>query len=278
MRLHTLKLFLILALCPIWAFAAQTQLKWHGHSAFEITTPKGKTILIDPWLNNPVNPIVLEKKDPVAEMLKVDYILLTHGHFDHVGDSVAIAKKTGAKLVTNFDLGNALAMGLGFPKDQMNFETLINIGGQISIADGEVTVNMVPAIHSSNVEVHEGGHNTVLPGGTAAGFVLKILNGPTIYDSGDTAYFRDMEVIGKQFQPDVALINIGGHFGMEPKVAAEAAYAVHAKLVIPHHFKTFPILTQSAGEFFSYLDKKHIKHLEMKPGQTIVFEGTKLKK
>src|SRR4051812_27487193 len=81
--------------------AATTQLKWHGHAAFEITTPGGKVLMIDPWLSNPMNPVVQAKKDPIAEVKKLDFILITHGHSDHVGDSVALAKKTGARLITN---------------------------------------------------------------------------------------------------------------------------------------------------------------------------------
>src|SRR6185437_16131453 len=107
--------------------------------------------------------------------------------------------------------------------------------------------------------------------GSPAGFVLKIKNGPTIYDTGDTSYFPGMSEIGNQFHPDVALVNIGGHFGMEPNEAAHAAKVVKAKLVIPQHYKTFPVLTQSAAPFFKMLGSAHIAHLEMQPGETIEF-------
>src|SRR5690349_16437247 len=80
--------------------SAETKITWHGHAAFEIVTPAGKTLLIDPWLKNPLQP----KKDPIADITKADYILITHGHSDHVGDAVAIAKKTGARLVASFEL------------------------------------------------------------------------------------------------------------------------------------------------------------------------------
>ncbi|MBI3803867.1 MAG: metal-dependent hydrolase [Nitrospirae bacterium] len=257
-----------------------THLTWHGHAAFEVVTPGGAVLLIDPWLKNPVNPNAQENKDPVARFEKVDYILITHGHSDHVGDAVALAKKTGARLITNAELGAAMVKLLGFPKEQVGFDTLLNPGGEIRIADGEVTVMMTPAIHSSGLNNPNAGpqESDIVYGGIAAGFVLIIKNGPTIYHTGDTAYFKEMEMIGEQYEPDVALINIGGHFGMEPPMAAKAAAAVRAKLAIPHHFGTMPILTQNPQPFIDALGKRKIPARVMKPGETLAFEGNKLKK
>lgn len=257
--------------------ADTTTLTWHGHAAFDIVTPKGKVLMIDPWLKNPMNPDAKNGKDPVAAVTKADYILLTHGHFDHVGDSVEIAKKTGARLVTNFELGSNMAKLQGYPKDLMGFDTLMNIGGEITIADGEVTVDMVPAIHSSGMgnPLASEKEPDVVYGGNPAGFVIRIKNGPTIYDTGDTAYFTDMKLIG-EYAPDVALVNIGGHFGMEPPMAARAAQAVRAKLVIPMHYATFPVLTQSADGFVKLLNKMHIRSKVMQPGESLTFKGKKL--
>jgi L-ascorbate metabolism protein UlaG (beta-lactamase superfamily) len=254
---------------------AQTVMTWHGHAAFEIVTPNGAVLLIDPWLKNPTNPKAKDNKDLLQGIKKVDYILITHGHFDHVGDAVAIAKKTGARLITNFELGTNMKKILGYPKEQMGFDTLMNIGGEITVANGEVMVAMTPAVHSSGVTNPKAKDQEpeVVFGGNPAGFVLQIKNGPTIYHSGDTAYFKDMEVIGEQYQPDIALLNIGGHFGMEPAMAARAAVSVRARYAVPHHFKTFPVLTQDPKLFSDEVTKKGISYLYMDPGSTIRFDG-----
>ncbi|MHB0973575.1 MAG: metal-dependent hydrolase [Thiobacillus sp.] len=257
-----------------------TQLTWFGHAAFRIVTPKGKVLYVDPWLNNPLNPAAGKDKDALTGIDKADYILITHGHFDHVGDSVALAKKTGARLVTNFELGSNMARLLGYPKDQMGFDSLMNIGGEIRIADGEVTVAMVPAIHSSGLQNPHAGPDEadMVYGGNPAGFVLMIKDGPTIYDTGDTAYFSDMKLIREQYHPDVGLINIGGHFGMGPGMAALAAKTVGVRLAIPQHYATFPILTRDAGGWAKAVEKAHIKPLVMKPGASIQFKGKTLEK
>lgn len=256
--------------------ADTTTLTWHGHAAFDIVTPKGKVLMIDPWLKNPMNPSAKDGKDPLAAIAKADYILITHGHFDHVGDAVEIAKKTGARLVTNYELGSNMAKLLGYPKEQMGLDTLMNVGGEIKIADGEVVIDMVPAIHSSGMGNPLAGEKEpeVAYGGNPAGFVIKIKNGPTIYHSGDTAYFTDMALIGEQ-KIDLALINIGGHFGMEPAMAARAVKAVHPRLVIPQHYGTFPVLTQSPKEFAERVGKMVIRVKIMKPGTTVKFKGKK---
>ena len=274
----SLLLAVLLAGLVTHAAAQETKLKWFGHAAFSITTPKGKVLLIDPWLSNPSNPEAKDGKNALAALAKVDYILLTHGHRDHVGDAVEIARKTGAALIANPELAANLVKLADFPSKQAETDAIMGIGGEIQIADGEVTIAMTAAVHSSSVFNPKAGPNEPerAYGGNPAGFIIAIKNGPTFYHSGDTAYFRDMETIGESYSIDVALLNIGGHFGMEPKQAARAAQSLRAKLAIPHHFGTFPGIVQNADGFAAELKNMKIVFHEMKPGETISFRGKEI--
>ena len=276
--LVSIAVLFVLAAVAQRAAAQETKIKWFGHAAFSITTPKGKVLLIDPWLTNPSNPDAKNGQDPLASVPKVDYILLTHGHRDHVGDAVEIAKKTGAILICNPELAGNLVKLAGFPAKQADTDAIMGIGGEIKIADGEVTVAMTPAVHSSSVFNPQAGpaEPERAYGGNPAGFVLIIKDGPTIYHSGDTAYFKDMETIGEEYQIDLALLNIGGHFGMEPRMAARAAKSVRARLAIPQHYATFPGIAPDATDFAAELKRLNIPFYEMKPGETISFRGRQM--
>jgi len=273
---------LLLTVGSVYQVSAQeeTKIKWFGHAAFSITTPKGKVLLIDPWLNNPLNPEAKDGKNPLTAVSKVDYILLTHGHRDHVGDAVEIAKKTGAVLICNPELAGNLVKLADFPEKLAQTDAIMGIGGEIQIADGEVTVAMTPAVHSSSVFNPKATATEAerAYGGNPAGFVLIIKNGPTIYHSGDTAYFKDMETVGEQYKIDVALLNIGGHFGMEPRMAAKAAQSVGARLAIPQHYATFPGISVNADGFAAELKRLKIPFYEMKPGETITYRGKQMLK
>jgi L-ascorbate metabolism protein UlaG (beta-lactamase superfamily) len=262
------------------ATAQETKLKWFGHAAFSITTPNGKVLLIDPWIKNPSNPDAKDNRDPLVGLSKVDYILITHGHRDHVGDAVEIANKTGAILICNPELAGNLVKLADFPSKQAETDNIMGIGGEIQIAGGEVTVAMTPAVHSSSVFNPKAGPNEAerAYGGNPAGFVIMIKNGPTIYHSGDTAYFKDMETIGESYTIDVALLNIGGHYGMEPRMAARAAQSVRARLAIPQHYGTFPGISPNADGFAAELKKLKITFYEMKPGETLSFHGKQISK
>ncbi len=255
-------------LLPAAGFASGTELTWYGHSAFRIETPEGHVLLVDPWITNPSNKA---GKEDLANLGKVDLILITHGHFDHVGDAVEIAKKTGAKLVSTFDLGTSLVKYAGYPKDQAGYDTLGNFGGEIHLLGGEVDIAFVPAIHSSSVTPPDG--KEIHMGGNPGGFLIMVKNGPAIYHTGDTDVFADMKLVAKFHKVDVMLACIGDHFTMGPERAALAVNLVNPKVVIPMHYGTFPILTGTPEEFAKALkaNKAKAKLEVMKVGETLTF-------
>jgi L-ascorbate metabolism protein UlaG (beta-lactamase superfamily) len=270
--MKTLKRLLLVVLLqlPVLAWAAgQTELTWYGHAAFKLTTPSGKVLFIDPWLTNPTNK---NGKEELAKIDKADLILVTHGHFDHVGDSVEIAKKTGAKLVSTFDLGRALVQYGGYPEKQIGYDTQGNFGGEISLLDGEVKIAFIPAIHSSTVTPPQGSADKdIHGGGNPGGFLITVKNGPTIYDTGDTDEFSDMSLVSHFHKVDLMLACIGDHFTMGPARAAEAVKLVKPAMVVPMHFGTFPVLNGTPEAFAQALKRQGAKAKlrVMKIGETI---------
>jgi L-ascorbate metabolism protein UlaG (beta-lactamase superfamily) len=228
----------------------KTELTWYGQSAFVLRTPGGTVLAIDPFFANPRSP----DKDVAQKLEKVDYVLVTHGHADHVGDAVAIGKRTGAKLVA-----------AGYPKEQAGFETLGNVGGRIQA--GDATVVLVPAVHSSDF-TGEAGH---AGGGNPVGFVIQVKGGPTLYHTGDTDVTLDMKQIPERYgKVDVMLACIGGHFTMDPQGAALAASYVKPRTVVPMHYGTYPVLAGTPKELEAALHGS-AKVLTMEPGKPVTF-------
>jgi L-ascorbate metabolism protein UlaG (beta-lactamase superfamily) len=261
------------ALVALTAIAAQAgpKVHWYGQSAFRIETPSGGVILIDPWLSVPTNP----DKDSVAKLGKVDYIFLTHGHRDHVGESVEIAKKTGAVLIAPYGLSFNMKSVLGYPEKQATTATGGSLGGTIDLANIGVKVTFVNAIHGSELTLENppAGQPSAIASGNPVGYVLEIKGGPTIYHTGDTDVFMDMKLIAEFFKVDLMMGCIGGHFTMDPVRAALAVEWVNPKQVVPMHFGTYGLLKGTPAQFKDALDKRRLggRMVEMKPGETRTF-------
>ena len=244
----------------------ETQLTWYGQSAFKIGTPGGKVLLIDPWLTNPV----FERgNEEIAALEHVDFILVTHGHSDHVGNAVEIGQKTRAKLVATFDLSAAIVSVLGYPSELADMETTGHMGGTLTLLGGEVAVTFVPAWHGSGVSKDETAPS--IYAGNPTGLVIALRGGPTIYHTGDTDLFSDMALVSRFHKIDIMLVCIGDHFTMGPDRAVEAVKLVNPREVIPMHYGTFPVLTGTPEAFGRELKERKVKAKlrVMKIGETI---------
>ncbi|MFQ5936294.1 MAG: metal-dependent hydrolase [Acidiferrobacterales bacterium] len=270
MRFRTLVAALLALLSLSSAgIASAVELQWFGQSAFKITTPGGKVILIDPFISK--NPKTPAKLKDLGKLGKVDLILVTHGHGDHIGDTVPIAKMTGAKVALNADMGHTFATLGWLPYKQL---IRFNKSGPIRPLGPGIVVTMVRAEHSSEVVYTDPAtkKKSVHPGGEPAGYVIQLENGFKIYHAGDTGVFGDMKFIGEYYSPDLALLPIGGHFTMDPQ---HAAYAVRnllkSKMVMPMHYGTFPPLKGTPGQFQKALADFPAKVVIMQPGETRKF-------
>ena len=258
---------LLFAVTPAMANEPGT-LQWYGQAAFKVTTPAGKIIVIDPFITkNPKTPA--ELKD-LGKLGKVDLILVTHGHGDHLGDTGELAKLTGAKVGVNADMGHTLdALGI-VPMEQL---IRFNKSGPINPLPG-ITVTMTHAEHSSSI-VHndpETKSKSVHNGGEPSGYIIELENGFKLYHAGDTGIFSDMQLIGSYYEPDLSLLPIGGHFTMDPSHAAFAARdLLKSKHVIPIHYATFPPLKGTPEEFQQALKGSSVKVTVMKPGDILKF-------
>jgi L-ascorbate metabolism protein UlaG (beta-lactamase superfamily) len=225
---------------------------WFGHATFLVASPGGVKMLFDPWITeNPACPPGLKR--PSA----IDLMLISHGHSDHCGDAVALARDTGATVVSVVELAAWLER-----QGVKNIRPM-NIGGRQTL--GGVEIVMVQAVHSSSTFDANG--TTYL--GPATGFVVRCENAPAMYFAGDTALFGDMRVIGDRFAPGVAFLPIGDRYTMGPEDAATAAEWLRVKAIIPMHYGTFPELTGTPDELRKHTARSGLIVIEMRPGETV---------
>lgn len=223
------------------------KISYHGHSVVQIQT-NGKSILIDPFINgNQLTDLKVEETRP-------DVIILSHGHNDHVGDTVELAKKNNALVVANHELSTYLSW------QGVNTHAM-HIGGAHQFEFGKI--KLTQAFHGSSYET---GNNELIYCGMPAG-ILFMNEGKTIYHAGDTGLFSDMKLIGERHPIDVAFLPIGDNFTMGPEDAAYAARLLKAKTVVPIHFNTFPPIKQDPLKFIEMLEDKNGKVLQ--PGEAI---------
>jgi L-ascorbate metabolism protein UlaG (beta-lactamase superfamily) len=231
--------------------AGRLSITWFGHSTFLITTPGGKRIVTDPWLEG--NPMCPPDRKRIPE---ADLILLSHGHSDHTGDVVAVSRATGAPIVAVYELA------LWLERKGLQQVNGMGIGGMLEIAG--LQVSMVPAVHTSSVVEND----VTIYLGAPAGFVVRMENRSAFYFAGDTAVFGDMSLIAEMHAPEIAFLPIGDHFTMGPEGAALAARLLGVRQVVPMHYGTFPVLTGTPDRLKQLVEPDGIDVLVLKPGET----------
>jgi L-ascorbate metabolism protein UlaG (beta-lactamase superfamily) len=226
-----------------------------GHAAFRIVTPSGEVILIDPWLST--NPKCPEK---LKSFGRVDTILLTHGHDDHLGDTLELAGKHHSQVLAIHETALWLeSKGLAAGKVQG-----MGKGGTAKVGDIEVT--LVNAIHSNSI--HDG--DKIVYGGEPAGLIVRLPGDFTIYHAGDTDVFGDMKIIAELYSPDLVILPVGDHYAMGPRQAALAIRLLGAHHVVPMHYGTFPALTGTPEALREFTrDVAGLEIHAMKPGETL---------
>jgi len=236
-----------------------TTFTWYGHSCFEVRTPGGKTIIIDPYFANPNSPRTADSIE------RCDLLLVSHGHFDHMGDAVALASRLRPTWPCMHEMSLWLARRLPGGQDAA---VGMNKGGTFD-ADG-IKVTMTHADHSAG-DWNPGGETTLYLG-DPVGLVVEVENGFRFYFAGDTTAFGDMRLIRDLHAPEVALLPIGDHYTMGPREAALAVELLGVKHVIPMHYGTFPILAGTPAELRTALDERGLGDVEIhapEPGGSV---------
>lgn len=226
------------------------KLTYLGHSCILIETAS-HTLIVDPFLTG--NPAAAAQ----ASEIHVDYVLLTHGHGDHVGDGFEIAKRCDAVVIAP----NELAVYAGWQGCKTH---AMHIGGAFTFDFGRV--KLTPALHGSGYELHD--TKQIVYMGMPAGFLLT-LEGKTIYHAGDTALFGDMRLIGERNAIDLAILPIGDNFTMGPEDAHTAAEWLRPRKVLPVHYNTFPLIAQDGEAFTAGLSQLGIEGFPLKPGESL---------
>lgn len=234
----------------------QVKITWLGHSTTLVSTPNNRTILIDPWLED--NPSCPEKYQTIDAL---DAVLLSHGHFDHVGSAVDLIQEHQPETVANFEVGTWI--------EQQGAENAVpvNEGGTYHLEEPNVDVTAVHAQHSSAILDED---ENLIPGGNPMGWVMEFSDGKTVYHSGDTNVFGDMEMIGQLYQPDLALLSIGDHFTMGPREAAHAVELLDVEYVVPIHYGTFDALSGTPEELKDHLSPEKAESVTaIDPGDSV---------
>ncbi|SDF81587.1 metal-dependent hydrolase [Desulfovibrio legallii] len=226
-----------------------SSITWYGHSAFKIACPAAQVVL-DPFFAPPSDM-------SAATVGPVDLVLVTHDHSDHVGEAVEVCRRTGAMLGAIVGTAGKL-VAAGVPQAQVLNGIGFNMGGTVSCKG--VSVTMTQAYHSSD-------------SGAPAGYIVRMPDGLTVYHAGDTCVFSGMELWGRLYSIDVALLPVGGVFTMDARQAALACKLLACKAVIPMHWGTFPALAQNTAAFKEALQKQHLSCtcVEMGVGETVSF-------
>lgn len=227
------------------------QITWLGHGTFQFVLPGGETIVLDPWTDG--NP----KYPPTHTFNRIDTMLISHGHFDHIHDAVPLAKKFKPQVCAIFETCEWLK------KKGVENTMPMNKGGSQKL--GGVTVTMTHAIHSCGITDGD----QIVYGGEAAGYILNFADGRTAYFAGDTNVFTDMQLIAEIYRPELAFLPIGDLFTMSPREAAVACRLLQAKRVIPMHFGTFPALTGTPEQLSALIAGTGTEVWKLEPGQPV---------